>query len=44
VIIVGVIFGLICAVNGLISSLKTMHMITKGKKEKKPPVSFNEHS
>ncbi len=43
VIIVGVVFGLVCAVNGLVSSLKAMQSIVKDKKMKKPPVSFNDH-
>ena len=43
IIIVGVVFGLVCAVNGLISSLKALSLITKDKKKSKPPVSFNDH-
>ncbi len=43
VIVIGVILGIICAVNGLVSSLKAMQSVAKDKKKEKPPVSFNEH-
>lgn len=43
VIIAGVVVGLICAVNGLRSSLKAMERMAKDKKEDTPPVSFNDH-
>lgn len=44
VIFVGIGFGLICAVEGFLSSLKAMSRIGKGRKnESPPPVSFNEH-
>lgn len=43
VIVAGVILGLICAVDGLRTSLKTMERMAKDKKEDLPPVSFNDH-
>ena len=43
VMIVAVAVGLICAVNGLRSSLKVMERMTEDKKQEKPPVSFNDH-
>ena len=35
--------GLICAADGLRSSLKAMERMAKNEAEEKPPVSFNEH-
>jgi len=43
VIIVGVVLGLICSVQGLLNSLKTMERMAKSKKEDEPPVSYNDH-
>ena len=44
VIIAGVAVGLICAVNGLRNSLKSMERMARDKKEDlPPPVSFNDH-
>ena len=44
VIIVGVLLGVVCAVDGLRTSLKAMERMSKDKKEEQaPPVSFNEH-
>lgn len=43
VVIVGVVLGIICAVNGLRSALKTMDNMAGGKKKQTPPVSFNDH-
>ena len=43
VIVVGALIGLICAVTGFRSSLKTMDRMASGENQKKPPVSFNEH-
>lgn len=41
---IGIILGLISAVDGFCSSLKTLHHLAKNKKkEKDPPVSFNDH-
>ncbi len=41
VIVTGAVLGLICAVEGLRSSLKAMARLAKN--EEKPPVSFNDH-
>ncbi len=44
VIWVGVILGILCAIDGLRTSLKAMSRISAGKKEKAPPaVCFNDH-
>ena len=44
VIWVGLILGLIGAANGFRHSLKAMELLTRNKrKEKAPPVAFNEH-
>lgn len=43
VIVIGVAVGLICAADGLRSSLKAMERMSQDKKEKEPPVSFNDH-
>ena len=41
----GILLGVICAVDGLRLSLKTMSRIVKDKpgEQEKPPVSFNDH-
>ena len=43
VLIVGVILGFLGAADGLRTSLKAMDTMAKGRKEEKPPVSFNDH-
>ena len=43
VVILCTVVGVICAVDGFRSSLKAMEPATRGKKEKDPPVAFNEH-
>lgn len=43
VIIVGVVLGLYCAVDGFLRSLKLLHRLGKDKKEKEHPISYNEH-
>ena len=43
VVIVGIVLGLLLAVEGLRSSLKAMKVMNKKDKEEPPPVSFNEH-
>lgn len=43
IIIVCTAIGLICAADGLRSSLKAMERMAKNEAEEKPPVSFNEH-
>lgn len=41
---VGIILGVICAADGLRSSLKAMERMAKNKREKDPPpVFFNDH-
>ena len=40
---VGVVLGVICAIDGLRTSLKAMERMSGNKKEDTPPVSFNEH-
>ena len=42
VVIAGVVLGLVCAIDGLRTSLKAMERMAKEDKEP-PPVSFNEH-
>lgn len=44
VVILGVILGILSAINGLYTSLKTLNRIHRDKSDKEdPPVSFNEH-
>lgn len=43
VIITGVVLGVICAVNGLITSLKAMEKMAGADGKDPPPVSFNNH-
>lgn len=43
IVIVGVILGVLCAFEGLRSSLKAMKVMAKKDKEEAPPVSFNDH-
>ena len=43
VILAGVFVGVVCAIDGLRSSLKAMERMAKDKKEEPPPVSFNDH-
>lgn len=43
IIIACTLIGVICAVDGLRSSLKAMDRIAKNEAEEKPPVSFNDH-
>ena len=43
VVIVGLVLGVICAAEGLMSSLKAMKRMAKKEKEETPPVSFNDH-
>lgn len=39
----GIVIGVICAFDGLRTSLKAMARMSKQKKEDIPPVSFNDH-
>lgn len=43
VVILTIIVGIVCALDGLRTSLKAMERMTKDKKQEKPPVSFNDH-
>lgn len=43
VIWAGIALGILCAVQGLISSLKTLKRLTDRDRKDPPPVSFNEH-
>ena len=41
---VGILLGVVCAVDGLRVSLKALSRLSKSKEEKEPPpVSFNDH-
>ena len=42
VVVVGIAVGILCAIDGLRTSLKAMERISKDKK-KDPPVGFNDH-
>ncbi len=43
VLLAGIFVGVVCAIDGLRSSLKAMERMTKNKNEEPPPVSFNDH-
>lgn len=43
VVLASIFLGLVCAVDGLRTSLKAMERMSKGKNEGPPPVSFNDH-
>lgn len=43
VVVAGVLLGVICAVEGLIFNLKAISRFTEDHRQKKPPVSFNDH-
>lgn len=43
VVIVAVIVGVVCAIDGLRTSLKAMERMAKDKEKEDPPVSFNDH-
>ena len=43
VVIAGVVIGIICAIDGLRTSLKAMNRMAKEPKEGPMPVSFNDH-
>lgn len=40
---VGIVLGILCAIDGLRTSLKAMERMSRDKEKKKPPVSFNDH-
>ena len=41
---VGIVLGMVSAIDGLRTSLKAMSRLSKNKKQEAPPVSFNEHN
>ena len=43
VVLAGIFVGIICAADGLRTSLKAMERMSKEKNEEPPPVSFNDH-
>lgn len=43
VIWVGIVLGVVCAVDGLRTSLKAMERMSRDKQTEDPPVSFNDH-
>lgn len=43
VLIAGVILGIICAIDGLRTTLKAMARLSKDKQEETPPMAFNDH-
>ena len=43
VIVLGLVLGIISAIDGLRSSLKAMERMSGDKKKEEPPVSFNDH-
>lgn len=43
VIWAGIILGILCAVDGLRTSLKAMERMSRDKQEPEPPVVFNDH-
>lgn len=43
VVWIGVVLGIICAVDGLRTSLKAMERLSRDKTPEKPPVVFNDH-
>jgi len=43
VVIAGVVLGIICAIDGLRSSLKAMAQMHGDKDREVPPLSFNDH-
>ncbi len=43
VVLLCIFVGIVCAIDGLRSSLKAMEKMVQDKNETPPPVSFNEH-
>jgi len=43
VVLLGIGFGLFCAVDGFVRNLKVLDNLSKEKDKKEPPVSFGEH-
>ena len=40
---VAMVLGIICALNGFLTSLKTMSQMAQEENNEKPPVAFNDH-
>ena len=43
VVLAGVFVGIVCAIDGMRTSLKAMERMSKDKTDEPPPVSFNDH-
>lgn len=43
IIVLGIVAGVFCAVDGFRKSLKAMERMSKDQKEQKPPLAFNDH-
>ena len=43
VVLAGVFVGIVCAIDGMRTSLKAMERMSKDKIDEPPPVSFNDH-
>ena len=43
VVLVGIFLGIVCAADGLRTSLKAMERMSRDNREEPPPVSFNDH-
>ena len=41
---IGIVLGIVTAIDGLRTSLKAMSRLSENKKREEPPVSFNEHN
>lgn len=41
---VGIVLGIVSAIDGLRVSLKAMSRLSENKKQEEPPVSYNEHT
>lgn len=44
VIWVGIVLGVICALDGFLSSIKHLSRLSKKKNESPPPTAFNDHT
>ena len=43
VVLAGIFVGIVCAIDGMRTSLKAMERMSRDKNEDPPPVSFNDH-
>lgn len=41
---VGIVLGVICAVDGFLSSIKLLSRLSKKNKQSPPPTAFNDHA